>query len=147
MSKNSASLVDVEVVHIRALHSLLYTSQLSGTMRRWLALAVQFIALATSICAKSSTGDSVLVVLEKDQPKERFSRFFNGLEGSFILSRFSWASDSVSIITERGYDLTFREPKDKTPLVIEDDVPQFSHVILFSPTTKCKDCFYMLLPC
>ncbi|KAI5120154.1 hypothetical protein M0805_003641 [Coniferiporia weirii] len=86
-------------------------------MRRWLALAVQLVALAAVSLAKSSTGDSVLVVLEKDQPKDNFSTFFRGLE-------------------DRGYELTFRDPKEKTPLIIEDDVPQFAHVILFAPTTK-----------
>lgn len=51
-------------------------------MGRWFALAVQLVALVSSIYAKSSTGDSVLVVLEKDLPKERFSKFFHGLEGT-----------------------------------------------------------------
>jgi oligosaccharyltransferase complex subunit beta len=37
---------------------------------------------------------------------------------------------------ERGYDLTFRAPRDLTPRVIEDDVPSFAHVVLFAPETK-----------
>ena len=39
-------------------------------------------------------------------------------------------------ILERGYDLTFRAPKDLAPLVIQDDIPSFAHVILFAPETK-----------
>ncbi|KAH8114128.1 Dolichyl-diphosphooligosaccharide-protein glycosyltransferase [Phellopilus nigrolimitatus] len=86
-------------------------------MRRWFALAAQLVALVATSYAKSSTGDSVLVVLEKNLPKENFSTFFSGLE-------------------EKGYELTFRDPKEKTPVIIEDDVPQFAHVILFAPTAK-----------
>ena len=44
---------------------------------------------------------------------------------------------------ERGYDLTFRAPKDETPVVVEYDVPSFAHVILFASETKCK-CKYIL---
>ena len=38
--------------------------------------------------------------------------------------------------TEKGYDLTFRAPKDVEPAIVEFDAPQFSHVILFAPETK-----------
>ncbi|KAL5512057.1 WBP1 [Sanghuangporus vaninii] len=87
-------------------------------MRCWLALAVALFTYTIGMTyAKSATGDSVLVVLEKDLDKKQFSRFFAGLE-------------------ERGFKLTFREPKAKAPLVIEDDIPQFSHVVFFTPTTK-----------
>jgi len=75
------------------------------------------VGLSGLVSAKSSSGDSVLVVLEPSLPKEDYSIFFTGLE-------------------ERGYDLTFRAPKDVTPLVIEDDIPSFAHVILFAPETK-----------
>ena len=58
-------------------------------MRRWLACAVAFLLCVIDIAStKSATGDSVLVVLEKDLPKEQFSKFFAGLEGmplSFVL--------------------------------------------------------------
>lgn len=39
-------------------------------------------------------------------------------------------------LLEQGYDLTYRAPKDVKPLVMEDDIPSFSHVILFAPETK-----------
>jgi len=86
-------------------------------MARWLSFLAQVAAFASLAWAKSSTGDSVLVVLEKDLQREQFSTFFNGLE-------------------ERGYQLTFREPKAKSPVVLDAGVPQFSHIVLFSPTTK-----------
>lgn len=38
----------------------------------------------------------------------------------------------------RGYKLTFRAPTDAQPAIFVYDVPQFSHVIMFAPTTKCE---------
>ncbi|KAH7914085.1 Dolichyl-diphosphooligosaccharide--protein glycosyltransferase subunit WBP1 [Hygrophoropsis aurantiaca] len=67
--------------------------------------------------AKSSSGDSVLVLLDPSLEKENYSLFFSGLE-------------------KRGYDLTFRAPKDVSPAITEYDVPSFAHVILFTPETK-----------
>ncbi|KAI0345045.1 Dolichyl-diphosphooligosaccharide-protein glycosyltransferase 48kDa subunit [Trametopsis cervina] len=78
---------------------------------------VALLGLAISACAKSSTGNSVLVVLEPSLDKANYSTFFNGL-------------------TEKGYDLTFRAPRDTKPPVIEHDVAQFSHVVVFAPDTK-----------
>ncbi|KII89351.1 hypothetical protein PLICRDRAFT_109161 [Plicaturopsis crispa FD-325 SS-3] len=75
------------------------------------------LALAGLMDAKSSSGDSVLVVLEPKLKKDDYSLFFSGLE-------------------DQGYNLTFRAPKDATPSVIEDDIPTFSHIILFAPETK-----------
>ncbi len=82
------------------------------------------LGLALSGAAKSSTGDSVLVVLDSISDKDNFSQFFNGL-------------------TDKGYDLTFRSPKDAKPAIIEDDVAQFSHVVLFSPDSK-STCYISL---
>ncbi|KAK0492213.1 Oligosaccharyltransferase 48 kDa subunit beta-domain-containing protein [Armillaria luteobubalina] len=66
--------------------------------------------------AKSSTGNSVLVVLDP-AAQSQFSIFFDGLKDS-------------------GYELTFRGPKDEAPLLIEDDVASFAHVIVFASDTK-----------
>ncbi|KAG8758548.1 oligosaccharyl transferase glycoprotein complex, beta subunit [Ceratobasidium sp. 428] len=69
------------------------------------------------VSAISSTGNSVLVILEPKLKREDYSIFFNGLK-------------------KRGYNLTFRSPKDVSPAITEFDVPSFSHVILFAPTSK-----------
>ncbi|KIM87409.1 hypothetical protein PILCRDRAFT_275831 [Piloderma croceum F 1598] len=86
-------------------------------MVAFLSLLLPLISLAGLINAKSSSGDSVLIVLEPNLQKEDYSIFFTSL-------------------TERGYDLTFRAPKDLTPLIIEDDIPSFAHVVLFTPESK-----------
>ena len=39
---------------------------------------------------------------------------------------------------ERGYELTFRSPKNDTPSILQDDIPTFNHIILFAPDTKCE---------
>ncbi|KAG5643557.1 hypothetical protein DXG03_000651 [Asterophora parasitica] len=80
------------------------------------SLVFLIAGLATTLHAKSSTGDSVLVVVEPNQ-QDNYSLFFNGLK-------------------EQGYDLTFRAPKAETPVVIEYDVANFAHVILLAPETK-----------
>ena len=38
--------------------------------------------------------------------------------------------------TEKGYQLTFRAPKDDKPTIFEHGYAQFSHVIVFAPDTK-----------
>ncbi|TFY70199.1 hypothetical protein EVG20_g2806 [Dentipellis fragilis] len=86
-------------------------------MRAFSTLLAPLLALLAVAHAKSSTGDSVLVVLEPKLKKEDFSIFFGNLE-------------------KQGYNLTFRAPKDESPKVVEDGVTAFSHVILFAPDTK-----------
>jgi len=66
--------------------------------------------------ARSSSGDSVLVVIEP-QKQDDYSIFFNGLK-------------------DRGYDLTFRAPKDEAPAIVEYDMPLFAHVIMFASESK-----------
>jgi oligosaccharyltransferase complex subunit beta len=86
--------------------------------------------------ARSSSGDSVLVVIEPKQ-QDDYSIFFDGLKGLQRCLRFG--DNKFNFLSlERGYDLTFRAPKDETPALVEYDVPSFAHVILFASETKCK---------
>jgi oligosaccharyltransferase complex subunit beta len=97
------------------------------------SLLLPLISLAGLINAKSSFGDSVLIVLEPNLQKEDYSIFFTSLTGVHADFRYSiYANEDV----ERGYDLTFRAPMDLTPLIIEDDIPSFAHVVLFAPDSK-----------
>ncbi|KAI0831642.1 Dolichyl-diphosphooligosaccharide-protein glycosyltransferase subunit [Trametes gibbosa] len=86
-------------------------------MRFLRGLLLPLVALGGFACARSSTGDSVLVLLDPSLKRENFSIFFGDLE-------------------KQGYKLTFRSPKDAQPQVIKDDVAQFAHVIVFAPNTK-----------
>ncbi|KAF8471653.1 Dolichyl-diphosphooligosaccharide-protein glycosyltransferase [Russula ochroleuca] len=81
------------------------------------AFFFSFFSLFCAVRAKSSTGNSVLVVLQPNLKRDNFTIFFDNLE-------------------KRGYDLTFRAPKADTPLILQYDVPSFSHIILFAPDTK-----------
>ncbi|KAJ8585670.1 Dolichyl-diphosphooligosaccharide-protein glycosyltransferase [Rhizopogon salebrosus TDB-379] len=78
---------------------------------------VALLAFARLSFATSSSGDSVLVLLDASLEKENYSIFFGGLE-------------------KRGYNLTFRAPKDASPAITDYGVPNFDHVILFTPDTK-----------
>jgi len=83
------------------------------SLRRLLILAA---GLASFVNAKSSTGNSVLVVVEPKR-QDDFSIFFDGLK-------------------DQGYELTFRTPKDEAPVIIEYDEPKFDHVIVLASETK-----------
>ncbi|KAF9480879.1 oligosaccharyl transferase beta subunit [Pholiota conissans] len=82
-------------------------------LKRVLLLAV---GLASLVSATSSTGNSVLVVVEPKR-QDDFSMFFEGLK-------------------DQGYELTFRQPKDEKPLIAEYDVAAFAHVVLLASETK-----------
>ncbi|KAF5317930.1 hypothetical protein D9619_012211 [Psilocybe cf. subviscida] len=73
-------------------------------------------SLASLVSAKSSTGNSVLVVVEPKR-QDDFSIFFEGLK-------------------EQGYELTFRGPRDETPAIIEYDEASFAHVVVLASETK-----------
>ncbi|KAJ7812858.1 oligosaccharyl transferase beta subunit [Mycena leptocephala] len=75
-----------------------------------------FLSLSGLLHAKSSEGDSVLVVVEETHKKD-FSIFFDDLKA-------------------QGYELTFRAPKDEKPAVVEHDVPAFSHIIILASESK-----------
>ncbi|KAF8913423.1 Dolichyl-diphosphooligosaccharide--protein glycosyltransferase subunit WBP1 [Mucidula mucida] len=79
-------------------------------------LATVLICLLGLSTAKSSTGDSVLIILDP-AAQENYSIFFGGLR-------------------EQGYKLTFRAPKDEAPVLIQDDVPSFDHVLMLASDTK-----------
>ena len=49
------------------------------------ALTTAILACAGLVNAQSSTGNSVLVVLDDDLKKESFSAFFGGLESLFFV--------------------------------------------------------------
>ncbi|KAG6884512.1 hypothetical protein C0993_010435 [Termitomyces sp. T159_Od127] len=85
-------------------------------MLRLRSLFVLAVSLVTCLYARSSTGDSVLVIVEPNK-QDNYSLFFDGLK-------------------EQGYELTFRAPKAEEPLVVEYDVPSFAHVIILASETK-----------
>ncbi|KAK7449722.1 oligosaccharyl transferase glycoprotein complex, beta subunit [Stygiomarasmius scandens] len=82
------------------------------TMLSFYTFILLIFGLASVLDAKSSSGNSVLVILDPARRPD-YSIFFNGLQ-------------------EKGYDLTFRAPKDEAPALIEDDIPSFAHVIFFA---------------
>ncbi|KAG8217186.1 Dolichyl-diphosphooligosaccharide--protein glycosyltransferase subunit WBP1 [Butyriboletus roseoflavus] len=86
-------------------------------MRFLRSALVSCLALLSCALAKSSSGDKVLVLLDPHLDKANYSIFFNSLE-------------------KRGYDLTFRAPKDASPAITAYGAPNYAHVILFTPETK-----------
>ncbi|KAF7356741.1 PAT1 domain-containing protein [Mycena venus] len=88
----------------------------SGPMLSFYTFVLFFLSLSGLLHAKSSDGDSVLVLVEQARQKD-FSLFFADLK-------------------EHGYNLTFRAPKDDKPAVVEYDVPAFSHIIVLASESK-----------
>jgi hypothetical protein len=89
-----------------------------------------------AVHAKSSTGNSVLVLLQNDLNRNNFTIFFDNLQSKF--GKFLHRQRAFNKHPERGYDLTFRYPKSDTPRIFEDDIPTFNHIIFFAPDTKCE---------
>ncbi|KAJ7066760.1 oligosaccharyl transferase beta subunit [Mycena amicta] len=79
-------------------------------------LVVFLLSLSGLLHAKSSDGNSVLVIVE-DAQKDEFSVFFDDLKAE-------------------GYDLSFRAPKAEKPALVEYDVPAFSHVVILASESK-----------
>lgn len=62
------------------------------------ALTAAILAFAGLVNTQSSTGNSVLVVLDKELKKESFSAFFGGLESAFRIALLP----AVLLLTERN---------------------------------------------
>ncbi|CDZ97114.1 Oligosaccharyltransferase, beta subunit [Phaffia rhodozyma] len=82
-----------------------------------LSVCIALGLAVTSVQAASSTGNRILVALEKQVSQNDYSKF--------------WAS-----LRERGYELTFKSPLDTSPSLTAFDERSFDHVILFTPTSK-----------
>ncbi|EJU05823.1 oligosaccharyl transferase beta subunit [Dacryopinax primogenitus] len=80
----------------------------------WLAITLTVLA---SAWARSSAGDKVLVVSDAKLEAAEYSQFWDGLKN-------------------RGYELTFRKTSEEAPATSSFDVPSFSHIIVFAPSTK-----------
>jgi oligosaccharyltransferase complex subunit beta len=92
-----------------------------GTRYSWLLTFLLAFALSlgptfTNAKSTSSTGDSVVVILDPAK-KSEYSIFLDGLEA-------------------KGYTVTIRAPRDEKPLLIEDGLPNFSHVVFLASETK-----------
>ncbi|KAK8861744.1 hypothetical protein IAR55_002567 [Kwoniella newhampshirensis] len=86
-------------------------------MRPTSLLATPLLALLGLVSGRSATGDRVLVVLEEAVSKDDYSKFWGSLK-------------------ERGFELTFKLPKDKDTELSKFGEPQYDHLIMFAPTTK-----------
>ncbi len=100
--------------------------------------------LASLVTAKSSSGDSVLVVVEPKR-QDDFSIFFQGLKGKRTYAGLrAISAKRPGYLIDQGYELTFRGPKDEKPLIAEYDEVAFAHVVLFASETKSKACISLL---
>ncbi|WRT63892.1 uncharacterized protein IL334_000818 [Kwoniella shivajii] len=76
-----------------------------------------FLSLLGLISARSSTGDKVLVVLEPSVQKDDYSKFWKSLK-------------------DRGFELTFKEPKDKDAELVKYGELNYDHLIMYAPGAK-----------
>jgi len=104
------------------------------------AVFFSLFSLFLAARARSSTGNSVLVVLQPDSKQDNFAIFFDNLESKLALLR-SQEHRGLMLYLEQGYNLTFRTPKDDARPIVQDDIPTFSHIILFAPDTKCENIY------
>ncbi|ORY22691.1 dolichyl-diphosphooligosaccharide--protein glycosyltransferase 48 kda subunit precursor [Naematelia encephala] len=86
-------------------------------MRYPACLIAMALTLLGCAAARSATGDRVLVVLEPQVVKDEYSRF--------------WSS-----LSDRGFELTFKGPKDDSAELVRYGEPQYDHLIMFAPAAK-----------
>ncbi|KAF2453977.1 Dolichyl-diphosphooligosaccharide--protein glycosyltransferase subunit WBP1 [Lineolata rhizophorae] len=83
---------------------------------RWLfSLAV--LALASAVSALSAVGNRLLVVLEEESERDKYSNFWADLEA-------------------RGYDLTFKSPKSTDLSLFQHGVRTTDHLLILPPKSK-----------
>ncbi|ORX35326.1 putative dolichyl-diphosphooligosaccharide--protein glycosyltransferase 48 kDa subunit precursor [Kockovaella imperatae] len=86
---------------------------------KWSSLSALFtlVSSLSSVNARSATGDRVLVVLEPKVVKEDYSKFWSSLE-------------------KRGFELTFKGPKDESAVLQRYGEALYDHLIMFTPSVK-----------
>ena len=111
-----------------------------------LLLRLAIVSLTASVRyaeARSATGDKVLVVLESTVMKDDYSEFWTSLKGwckhfdattlgIWFILRF------VDSLVDRGFELTFKGPKDESAELVKYGEPQYDHLIMFAPSAKCE---------
>lgn len=93
------------------------------------------LGLACLVNAKSSTGNSVLVVVEQKR-QDDFHLFYEGLKGHTVIDYILHHEYILTSQVDQGYELTFRSPKDEVPAIIEYDEASFAHVVILASETK-----------
>ncbi|WWC66748.1 uncharacterized protein I206_100653 [Kwoniella pini CBS 10737] len=86
-------------------------------MRVTSLLLAPILTLIGLVQARSSTGDRVLVVLESSIKKDDYSKFWKSLQ-------------------DRGFQLTFKEPKDKDAELVKFGELNYDHLVMFAPGAK-----------
>ncbi|WWC85977.1 uncharacterized protein L201_000848 [Kwoniella dendrophila CBS 6074] len=86
-------------------------------MRPTSLLLAPILSLIALVTARSSTGDRVLVVLDSNVKKNEYSQFWESLE-------------------TRGYELTFKQPKDKDAELVKYGELNYDHLVMFAPGAK-----------
>ncbi|PWY98953.1 Dolichyl-diphosphooligosaccharide-protein glycosyltransferase 48kDa subunit [Testicularia cyperi] len=86
-------------------------------MMRLIAYALVLAAAVASVLSlPSATGNRVLVVIDTAS-KSQYSTFF-------------------TLLTSRGYSVTYKAPRDGKPELSQFDVLSFDHLVLLSPASK-----------
>ncbi|KAK3722954.1 oligosaccharyl transferase glycoprotein complex, beta subunit [Vermiconidia calcicola] len=75
------------------------------------------LGLLSFVSALSATGNKLLVVIEEESEKSKYSQFWNDLEN-------------------RGFQITYRSPKDTSLSLFLHGVPAYSHLLLLPAKSK-----------
>ncbi|KNZ54205.1 uncharacterized protein VP01_300g4 [Puccinia sorghi] len=76
------------------------------------------LLLTLLLAINPSSAGKILIIIEEDPQRAKYQSL--------------WSS-----LTARHHQLTFRTPKDPTPVLTDFGERAFDHLILFAPTTKC----------
>ncbi|OCF73538.1 oligosaccharyltransferase complex subunit beta [Kwoniella mangroviensis CBS 8886] len=86
-------------------------------MRPYSLLLALILSLVSLAAARSASGDKVLVVLEPSLKRDDYSKFWKSLQ-------------------DRGFELTFKEPKDRDAELVKYGELKYDHLVMFAPGAK-----------
>ena len=100
---------------------------------RWCLSFLLFCFLVV-VHAVSSSGNSLLVVLEDATQKELYSTFWGDLEGMSCFGKeWEWYSDGLEA---RGYSLSFESPKNEKLSLFQHGEKAYDHLLILPPKSK-----------
>lgn len=93
------------------------------------------LGIVTFVSALSAEGSKLLVVIDEDADKTQYSQFWSDLAGMQHWRYEQWRIE-LTVHIERGFDISYRSPKDTSLSLFQHGVPAYSHLLLLPSKLK-----------
>ena len=104
---------------------------------RWL-LSILLLGILAIVQAASSSGNTLLVVLEELADKSKYSKYFKDLEGLYLcfwLYNESFGADA-SITLGRGFTISYESPKSESISLFRLGERAYDHLLILPAKSK-----------